>query len=254
MDLIMQKNRKILLVDDEARILDELFKVLMPQEHGNDELSALEDLLFRTSESKQKHVINYDVCRCHQGDEAICEVQKALEKEQPFAVAFIDVQMPPGPDGVSTAEQIRQIDPNIQIVIITGHSDYDVWEISERVPPEDKLLFLQKPIHAQEMTQFALALTAKWQAEHLLRKQNETLIELNQSLKENLDLRKELENQLKHAAENWRTTFDSISENENSIHRPGVDASGFFYLPKLIRLFIKCDEFGDYPSFLMNVI
>ena len=110
-------------------------------------------------------------------------------------------QMPPGPDGVATAEQIRKLDPNIQIVIITGHSDFDVCEIAERVPPEDKLLFLQKPIHAQEITQFALALTAKWQSDHLLRKQNETLIEVNQSLKENIDLRKELENQLKHTAE-----------------------------------------------------
>jgi DNA-binding NtrC family response regulator len=201
MDLIMQQNRKILLVDDEARIVDELFKVLTPQELGNDELVELEDHLFGTSESNKKQTVSYDVCRCQQGDEAICEVQKALEKEQPFAVAFIDVQMPPGPDGVATAEQIRKIDPNIQIVIITGHSDFDVCEISERIPPEDKLLFLQKPVHSQEITQFALALTAKWQSDHLLRKQNETLIETNQSLKENIELRKELESQLKHTAE-----------------------------------------------------
>ena len=59
------------------------------------------------------------MCRCQQGDEAIGQVRKALEEEQPFAVAFIDVQMPPGPDGVTTAEQIRKLDPNIQIVIIT---------------------------------------------------------------------------------------------------------------------------------------
>ena len=201
MDLIMQQNRKILLVDDEARIVDELFKVLTPQEVDNDELSELEDHLFGTSETNKKQTVSYDVCRCQQGDEAICQVQKALEEEQPFAVAFIDVQMPPGPDGVATAEQIRKIDPNIQIVIITGHSDFDVCEIAKRVPPEDKLLFLQKPIHSQEITQFALALTAKWQSEHLLRKRNETLVDLNQSLKENIDLRKELENQREHTAE-----------------------------------------------------
>ena len=201
MDLIMQQNRKILLVDDEARIVDELFKVLTPQELGNDELGELEDHLFGKSESNKKKIISYDVCRCQQGDEAICEVQKALEKEQPFAVAFIDVQMPPGPDGVATAEQIRKLDPNIQIVIITGHSDFDVCEIAERVPPEDKLLFLQKPVHSQEITQFALALTAKWQSEHLLRKQNETLIEMNQTLKENADLCMRFENQQKHTVE-----------------------------------------------------
>ena len=124
-----------------------------------------------------------------------------LEKDKPFAVAFIDVQMPPGPDGVSTAEQIRKLDPNILIVIITGHSDYDVSEISERVPPEDKLLFMQKPIHAQEIKQFALALTSKWQTDHLSHKRYETLAEANQLLKENLNLQKELENQQKKALE-----------------------------------------------------
>lgn len=201
MDLIMQQNRRILLVDDEARILDELFKVLTPEEGVNDELSELEDQLFGNSASDKKTAVSYDVCRCQQGDEAICEVQKALEKDRPFAVAFIDVQMPPGPDGVTTAEQIRKIDPNILIVIITGHSDYDVCEISERVPPEDKLLFLQKPIHSQEITQFALALTSKWQSDHLLHKRYETLVEANQLLKENLELHKELENQQKNAAE-----------------------------------------------------
>ena len=201
MDLIMQQNRKILLVDDEARIVDELFKVLTPQDVGNDELSELEDHLFGKSESNKKNVTSYDVCRCQQGDEAIREVQKALDQDQPFAVAFIDVQMPPGPDGVTTAEQIRKIDPNIQIVIITGRSDYDVCEIAARVPPEDKLLFLQKPLHSQEIIQFALALTSKWQSEHLLHKRYETLVEVNQSLTENIELHNQLESQLKHTAE-----------------------------------------------------
>ena len=104
MDLIKQQNRKILLVDDEPMILDELLKILAPKKLGNDELGELENSLFGKSESNTKNIISYDVCCCQQGDEAICQVQKALEEEQPFAVVFIDVQMPPGPDGVATAE------------------------------------------------------------------------------------------------------------------------------------------------------
>jgi len=212
MDLIKQQNRRILLADDEAKILDELLQILHPKRQNKEELNELENRLFGNPDPQKKAVISYDVCCCQQGDEAVRQVQKAIEQEMPFAVAFLDVRMPPGPDGVATAEQIRKLDSNIQIVIMTGYSDFDVREIAKRVPPEDKLLYLQKPVHAQEITQFALALTAKWQSDYLLHQQNQILKEKNHSLVENINHRKQLEKKLMCAAEEWRTTFDSIKD------------------------------------------
>ena len=212
MDLTRQQNHRILLADDEPKILHEMLKVLSPDKVDNKEQSELQDHLFGKSNSCKKNINSYDVCCCHQGDEAILQVQKSLEEEKPFAVAFLDVRMPPGLDGVATAEKIRKLDPNIQIVIVTGYSDFDVNEIAKRVPPEDKLLYLQKPVHAQEITQFALALTAKWQSDNLLCKQNQILQEKNQLLTDHIKYRKEMENELMNAAEQWRITFDSISD------------------------------------------
>jgi DNA-binding LytR/AlgR family response regulator len=106
---------------------------------------------------------------CGQGDEAIEVVRRSCDDGKPFAVAFIDLNMPPGPDGKWTAEQIRIIDHNIQIVLVTGHSLADPMELMYRVPPPDRLLFVEKPFHAQEIRQFTVALGTKWRVEQQLR-------------------------------------------------------------------------------------
>lgn len=235
MNLNTEPNRRILLVDDEPRILEELEKVLAPTQKGCAELSELENRLFSNSETKQKSTIVYDVCCCRQGDEAVCKVQEAIEKEEPFAVAFIDIRMPPGPDGVSTAEQIRKLDPNIQIVMMTGYSDFDISEIANRIPPEDKLLYMQKPIHSQEIQQFALALTAKWQSDYLLHLQNQKLVESNAYLKEHDRLKSEFVMTVSHELRTPLTIFKNILSNAMA----GVMGK---VPPKLLRNLEMADE------------
>lgn len=209
MNIVIQPNRRILLADDEPKILQEMMQILDPRVQKTNEHEELEVRLFGKSDSKIRNMVRYDVCCCHQGDEAVQQVHKALEENKPFAVAFLDARMPPGPDGVATAEQIRKLDPNIQIVIVTGYTDFDIHEIAERVPPADRLLYLQKPVHAQEITQFALALTAKWLSDYLLHKQKQILKEINQSLIEQIEYRKKLEQKLMHAAEEFQASLDS---------------------------------------------
>ncbi len=206
-------NNRILLVDDEPRILDELGKVLSPAERNNAELNELGNRLFNNSKTNRRKAASYNVCCCRQGDEAVDKVQESMEKNEPFAVAFIDIRMPPGPDGVSTAEEIRKLDPNIQIVMMTGFSDFDISEISHRIPPEDKLLYMQKPIHSQEIRQFALALTAKWQSDYLLGLQNQKLIENNEYLKEHDRLKSEFVMTVSHELRTPLTIFKNILSN-----------------------------------------
>jgi len=235
MNLNKELNRRILMVDDEPRILEELEKVLTPSQSGNAELSELQNRLFSTPETKRKSVIVYDVCCCHQGDEAIRKVQEAVEQDEPFAVAFIDIRMPPGPDGVATAEEIRKLDPNIQIVMMTGYSDFDISEIAHRVPPEDKLLYMQKPIHSQEIRQFALALTAKWQSDTLLHLQNQKLLESNEYLKEHDRLKSEFVMTVSHELRTPLTIFKNILSNAMA----GVMGK---VPPKLLRNLEMADE------------
>ena len=162
---------RVLAVDDEQTILDlyrgALFRLA---DHGGAEYE-------------------FEVTLCKQGDEAVEAVRTASSENDPFAVVFLDLRMPPGPDGIWTGEQIRKLDPYVNLVIVTGFFDVDPREIALRIPPEDKLLYVQKPFHVQEIHQFASSLGAKWHSERLLRKAtlelenaNDQLLETNNAL------------------------------------------------------------------------
>lgn len=100
------------------------------------------------------------------GAEAAVEaVQKSCDLGKRFAVAFLDMRMPPGPDGAWAAAQIRELDSRIDIVISTAYSDVDPSELSLRVPPVGKMFYIQKPFHPHEVRQLAVALSQKWTAE-----------------------------------------------------------------------------------------
>lgn len=195
---------RILVVDDEQPILESYQEVLGPKggPFGTGfEVEKLAEKLFGDSSQKlQKKP--FDVVQCSQGDVAVDIVKTAIQEQRPFALAFIDVRLPPGPDGVWTAEHIRAVDPYVEIVIVTAYSDVDPSEIACRVPPGDKLLYIQKPFHPQEIRQFAAALSAKWETESLLRKTNallETMVaEKTEALeKANARLRDEIAERMK---------------------------------------------------------
>jgi DNA-binding NarL/FixJ family response regulator len=170
---------RILVVDDEQPILDSYQQVLCPEMNAlgsQVELKGLADKLF----GEEGHALSrtvFDLLLCRQGDEAVEAARIAIEANRPFAVAFIDVRLPPGPDGVWAAEHIRALDPHMEIVMVTAYSDVDPSEIAGRVSPEDKLLYVQKPFHPQEIRQFASALGAKWQTERALRRAHAELEE-----------------------------------------------------------------------------
>jgi PAS domain S-box-containing protein len=168
---------RILVVDDEQLILDLFERVLCPGRNPQGSESKMEALgakLF-AEESPKPSTTSFDLVTCHQGGDAVKAVKLAVEENNPFAVAFIDVRLPPGPDGVWAAEHIRALDPYIEIVIVTAYSDVDLAEIACRVSPEDKLLYVQKPLHGLEIRQFASTLGTKWKAEALLRKAHDEL-------------------------------------------------------------------------------
>jgi PAS domain S-box-containing protein len=171
MNTIQKSPARILIVDDESIFLDLYQAALCPEQYPADVIlgnAANREPIRLCSDE-------FELSLCTQGDQAIEVVQSAMEIRQPFAVAFIDVRMPPGPDGMQTAQQIRNSDPFIQIVIVTAFSDFHPQDFSQRILPKDRLLYVQKPFHLHEINQWASALSAKWRVERDLRSANQGL-------------------------------------------------------------------------------
>jgi signal transduction histidine kinase len=89
-------------------------------------------------------------------------VHSAYGKGQPYALAFVDMRMPPGWDGLETIENLWYVDPTLEIVICTAYSDHPWEDVSRRVGDTDKLLILMKPFNSIEVVQLAHSLTKKW--------------------------------------------------------------------------------------------
>jgi len=192
---------RILVVDDESTILDLYQRILDP----------INPLPF---------LPNFEITCCSQGDDAVNSVRRSTEENAPYAVAFLDMNMPPGPDGQWTAEQMHRLDPSINIVVVTGYRTAYSGEVANQGNISDKLLYLQKPFHRQEIIQFATALSAKWKAERqllalhsdlevLVEKRTAELVQSNKLLKIEIDNRKHMQLELQHSFENLKKVMDS---------------------------------------------
>ncbi len=164
---------RVLVVDDEAEIRDAYRQILLASE-ASAEMAGFHELrsrLFKkpaTDSQRTRAAARttvFEAVFCDQATSAVAAVKESLARNEPYAVVFLDMRMPPGPDGVWAATQIRELDPAVEIVICTAYSDADPGEIGGYVPPEDKLSYLQKPFHPHEVRQMTIALASKWRAE-----------------------------------------------------------------------------------------
>ena len=205
METLKPESLRILAVDDDSTTL-ELYHQILCAEGPRGMESHWKEIVAKLfpEDVSVDMVPSFELTLCRQGEHAVEAVREAVETGQPFAVSFIDVHLPPGPDGIWTAEQIRALDPLLEIIIVTGFADVDPIEISHRVPPIGKLLYFRKPFYPQEVQQFSLALSAKWYAERQLRTIQEKLetrvqertaelSRVNQQLKEEMAERKQTE-------------------------------------------------------------
>ena len=154
-------NCRILVVDDSSTIQHDFRSILAPPQNGS-ELAKTEAELFGESDTAPVG-ITYELDSAQQGEQGIDKVFTAVQEERPFALAFVDVRMPPGIDGIETTEKMFQIDPRLHVVICTAYSDHSWKKIIDRLGQTDRLLILKKPFDSIEVRQLALAMTTKWQ-------------------------------------------------------------------------------------------
>ena len=193
---------RILTVDDNAAIHNDFRKTLGGQPGAGAQLDALEKSLFGGAPSPSQRA-TFRIDSALQGKEALALVQKALQENDPYALAFVDIRMPPGWDGVETLEHLWECCPDLQAVICTAYSDYSWDDIAHRLRRTDSLLILKKPFDTAEVLQIAHALTRKWEVTRQARLQMEDLdrmvSERTRKLEHEMADRLKLEAQLRQA-------------------------------------------------------
>ena len=196
-------NRRILIVDDNAAIHEDFRKILAaPTQAGEAALASLEAALFEDDgpEKVPQAGRNFQLTSAHQGREALELVGGAVAAGQPFAVAFVDVRMPPGWDGIETTTRLWEADPSLQVVICTAYSDYSWEEMTGKLGVSDNLVLLKKPFDPAEVLQLAHALSEKWRlsrALHLRMSSLETaVLERTSALRQEITVRQKFEEDL----------------------------------------------------------
>ena len=179
----MEINKKILLIDDQEEILNSLKKLLAGEDNLSNINNKMKDLVndFFKEESKEKET--YDVHTALDGETGYKLVKKALEEGEPYSVVTVDMRMP-GWDGLKTAQEIRKIDSNIEIIIITAYTDIKREELVNKIGKPEKLLYLKKPFEKEEILQVILSLTTKWSLEQKVKNQLQLIKYSKQNLEE----------------------------------------------------------------------
>lgn len=184
-----------------------------------DDDSGLQDLFKNILESRPARISLSSACpkapcfrvACRsQATDAVAAVGRSLAEGTPFSAIFLDVNMPPGASGIWAAEEIMKLDAAATIVLVTGYIGTELENLPRHLRFSDRLLFLQKPFHPQEIVQLASALSAKWQAERQVMELNSNLERLvsqrtrelqrsNEQLRREVDRRRQVQHQLQQS-------------------------------------------------------
>jgi signal transduction histidine kinase/PleD family two-component response regulator len=158
------RNKRVLVIDDNPAIHADVRKILCPQ--ASETAAALDlleaELIGDTRPAAVRPAVQFTVDQAHQGREGLEMVQNAIAAGRPYAMAMVDVRMPPGWDGVETTLELWKVAPDLQIVICTAYADYSWDDMLARLGRSDRLVILKKPFDTIEVLQLANALTEKW--------------------------------------------------------------------------------------------
>jgi signal transduction histidine kinase len=155
-------HRRVLVIDDNRSIHDD-FRTILGAESGADaSLEAASAALFETTAPAPATAPSFQIDSAYQGQEGLEMIRRALQENSPYAMAFVDVRMPPGWDGIETIARIWQDYPDLQVVVCTAYSDYSWEQMVEKLGQSDRLVILKKPFDNIEVLQLANALTEKW--------------------------------------------------------------------------------------------
>lgn len=192
-------NFRIIIIDDNPSIHHDFIKILKTETSSRLESARQELFGMENPSAAEGPLPSFEIDTASQGQEGVERIREAFQAGEPYALAFVDIRMPPGWNGIETIKHIWEIDKNIQVVICTAYSDYSWEETLMHLGRTDNLLILKKPFDNVSVRQLAFALTSKWrlaeETRHYLTDLQKQVTDRTFSLQKSL---KELEFQANH--------------------------------------------------------
>lgn len=235
---------KIIVIDDNPAIHEDFIKILTVSDSKNNlqiNMENLENQLFGKTQQASK-LPKFIIDTASQGQEGVEKIKQAFAEGAPYSLAFVDIRMPPGWDGLETIKHIWEIDDNIQVVICTAYSDYTWEQTVEALGQKDNLLILKKPFDYVAVRQLAFALTKKWQ---LLQKSKTYTSSLESKIKARTE-------SLRSSLALMRATLESSAEGILVVDQHGIIVDHnkklieMLALPSLFAHSKKFDAFIEY--------
>lgn len=216
-----QDKYRLLVVDDNRAIHDDFRKILMP-DLDLTELDSIEADLFGT-EIELSGCQDFIIDSAFQGQEGLERVKEAKSAGAPYSLAFIDMRMPPGWDGIETIQAIWQEDPDQHVIICSAYSDHSWAEIATRLGNSDRLLILKKPFDSVEILQMAYAMSNKCIHARQAKNPPTQLKQVDESFNKQEKIVACVNNlhdgfsELKNAFNELKTTFNTLKHENDSL-------------------------------------
>jgi two-component system sensor histidine kinase/response regulator len=222
-----EKNRRILIVDDNEAIHEDFRVILAKKKTDTSTLDQAEAAILGTKPNRITQE-SFEVDSALQGQEGLEKIRRALQDGRPYAMAFVDVRMPPGWDGIETIQRIWKEYPDLQVVICTAYSDYEWHDIIKKLGRTEKLLILKKPFEKEEVYQLAIALTEKWYlSEQAKLKHKELERIVKQRTRQLEEANRELTLALQEAEKADRAKSEFLANMSHEIRTPMNSVIGF---------------------------
>ncbi len=197
----MSAGVRILAVDDEDYMHD-LYRVALDDEKPDSSARALDDLIsLYEGEATEEGTgptdpatSGYRMDHASQGMEGYQRVLEARQQGDPYAVVLLDIQMPPGWDGVETAQKIRQVDPQVRILLVTAFTYYNYQQIQQKLGTDFALI--NKPFKGEALTRLVELEVDKWRAARSVEQAQRTLLEAEGELDQHLSRNRKIQSRV----------------------------------------------------------
>jgi CheY-like chemotaxis protein len=153
-----EPHQRILVIDDNPGIHEDFRKIFGTGFLPSTRLAEIESALFGITAEADPGP-RFEIDAVFNGHDGVMKLQQAMQAVQPYALVFVDGNMPSGWNGIETTQRLWQVCPHLPVVLCTAHSEAACRAMTHTLANSGKLAILRKPFGHQEVQSLARQFT-----------------------------------------------------------------------------------------------